>query len=192
VDKRPLVRISKQTILKWPLATPYPSRYVTQPFGVDWAGKTYCPATVIKKHNGTDYRAAPGNPVYAAYSGYVKAVMDGGAWGKALVLEHTKPDGGKFTTVYWHISPYITVSSWANKGDLIASIGDLGQDSHFHFGVRDGAYDTYLNTNGTVSVFAGTGALPQQNCIDQATQKLYPGFPEKFLNIENNSKYIFR
>jgi murein DD-endopeptidase MepM/ murein hydrolase activator NlpD len=195
-NQKPLLRITRWNsplMLKWPLPTLYASRRVTQHFGVDWAGSTYCPAGVIKKHNGTDYAATAGSSVYAAESGYVKVIIDGGSsWGKAVVVEHSKSDSSKFTTVYWHVVPSVVIGTWVNKGDTIATVANLGGNTHFHFGVRDTSYDTYSNQNGTVSVFSGTGALPQQNCTDQESGKYYPGFPEKFLNMESNTKFSFQ
>lgn len=193
--QKPFVRIikaSSKIMLKWPLSTPYHSRKINHGFRKDWAGGSDCPPGVIKKHNGTDYQASPGDSVFAAESGYVKIIIDGGDWANAIVIEHSKPDNAKFTIVYWHVVPSIKEGRLVNKGDKIAVVANIPSGPHLHFGIRDAAYDTYTNPNGTISVFSGTGALPQQNCVDQEKQKFYPAFPEKFWDIEDNPKFSFQ
>lgn len=154
--------------LKWPLATSYASRVVTQSFGVDWAGGVYCNG-LIEKHNGVDYRATAGTAVYAPEDGWVKHVEPHTGWGSHIVIEHNHPVSGKFTTVLWHVTPLSGISSgvFVPKGMQIATVADLGGATHFHFGIRSGAY---------TETIAGTGALPQTNCNS------LPAFPENFMN----------
>jgi murein DD-endopeptidase MepM/ murein hydrolase activator NlpD len=172
--------------LKWPLGTAYSSRYVTQAFNTDWAGDTYCNG-LIKKHNGTDFRASVGTAVYAAEDGFVKEVKppSSAGWASNIVLEHNHPVGGKFTTVYWHVNPSPDVvaanpGGFMPKGTQIASVADLspwGHATHFHLGLRIGSYD---------SVVSGTGALPQTNCGG------YPAFPAGFIDPNNPANVIFQ
>jgi len=176
--------------LKWPLATSYASRVVTQDFGADWAGGVYCDG-LIKKHNGTDFHATAGTAVYAAETGDVKEVLtpsQTGGWASNIVLEHTGPAGGKYTTVYWHVTPESGVVVAATglpptsipKGVKIATVADLtpyGNATHFHFGVRNGTY---------LANVSGTGALPQTNCGG------YPAFPGDFLDPNNVSNVLFQ
>lgn len=176
---RPLLRITKasqKTYLQWPLSTPYSSRVVTQAFGVDWSTGTRCPADTgpIKKHNGTDYRASAGVQVYAASSGYVKSIPQQAPYGSGVVVEHVKTDGTKFTTVYWHIDPTVTVGDFVSAGQKIGVIANISTGSHLHFGIRNGAY---------TSNSSGTGALPVSDCGG------YPSFPNGFLDPENNSLF---
>jgi len=176
--------------LKWPLATSYASKGVTQAFGADWAGGVYCDG-LIKKHNGTDFHAAAGTVVYAAEAGDVKEVLNPsqtGGWASNVVLEHTSPAGVKYTTVYWHVTPEPSVvvaptglpPTSIPKGMQIATVADLtpyGNATHFHFGVRNGAY---------IANVSGTGALPQTNCGG------YPAFPGDFLDPTNASNVLFQ
>lgn len=175
--QKPLVRVTKASskiVLKWPLSTSYSSRVITQGFGVDWSTGTRCPTPngPIKKHNGVDYVASAGSTVYAAYDGTVKALPSQAPYGSAIVLEHTKSDGNKFTTVYWHVNSYVGVGSVVTKGYPIGSIYDQGGNTHFHFGIRNSAYS---------SNSSGTGSLPVNNC------DVYPAFPDAFVNPESNS-----
>lgn len=171
--------------LKWPLATSYASRYVTQKFSDPWAGDdAYC-GGLRKKHNGTDFRAAAGTPVYAAEDGIIKETKPVAGWASNIVLEHSHPVSGKFTTVYWHVNPVpdVTTSNpggFVPKGMQIGTVADLassGHATHFHFGLRIGSY---------VSGVSGTGALPQTNCGG------YPAFPAGFIDPNNIANVIFQ
>jgi murein DD-endopeptidase MepM/ murein hydrolase activator NlpD len=174
--------------LKWPLATSYATRVVPQGggFGSDWAGDAKCNG-LIKKHNGTDFRATPGTVVYAAEDGIIKEVLppSSAGWASNIVLEHNHPIAGKFTTVYWHVVPVADVSGsnpggFVPKGMQIATIADLSSyqhGSHFHFGLRIGSYAAGVS---------GTGALPQTNCGG------YPAFPAGFLDPNSSANIIFQ
>lgn len=177
ISQKPILRITKALQLKWPISTAYSSRVVTQSFGSDWAGGTTCsPTGVIKKHNGTDYSAIAGGPVYAAEAGIIKARFSSPPWESVVTIEHTRADGTKFTTSYWHVTPYVNVGSQVNKGDQIATIANLGPNTHFHFGIRNGPH--FINSSG--KDVSSAGALPQTNCDG------WPAFPENFIDPESS------
>ncbi|MDO8572144.1 MAG: M23 family metallopeptidase [bacterium] len=188
------IMITVPLVLKWPLATPsYANKFVTQKFGIDWAGETYCPAGVIKKHNGTDYRATAGTVVYAAESGVVKEILPYNAtWAQNIVLEHMTLSGQIYTTVYWHVTPVAGLDGFIGpiaKGQKIGTVADIGSGTHFHFGVHLGSYaSAYFNN----TPYAGTGALPQNNCQDATSGKWYPAFPAGFVDPEDIKKVLFR
>lgn len=169
--------------LKWPLATAYARRVPTQRFGMDWSTGKIC-GGLVKKHNGTDFRASAGTVVYAAEDGIVREVHydSGGLYAYNVVIEHNHPQGGKYTTVCWHINPSVKVGDSVPKGMQIAKVANLGAETHFHFGVRIGSYSSaYLNG----IPFAGTGSLPQTNCEG------YPAFPAGFIDPNNTSNVLF-
>lgn len=179
--------------LKWPLATSYASRVVTQSFGVDWAGGSECPVGVIKKHNGVDYRATAGTAVYAPEDGWIKHVELHSPWAYHIVIEHNHPVSGKFTTVLWHVTPLSGISDgvFIPKGMRIATVANLATGPHLHFGLRIGSYaSAYLN--GTP--FAGTGGLPQNNCQDNPPSgPWYPAFSSSgFVSPESTSNVLFQ
>lgn len=169
--------------LKWPLASPvYASRVVTQAFGVNWSAGVTCNG-LVKKHNGTDFQANSGTVIYAAEDGIVKEVLfDGsGPWGYNIVTEHTSPTGGKYTTVYWHVQPVSDVfasnpGGFIPKGMQVATVYNLGSNTHYHIGARIGAYTAGVS---------GTGALPQTACGG------YPAFPAGFVDPNNTGNVIF-
>ena len=170
--------------LKWPLSTPRSSLSVNLGFG----GQSPITCTTDgrnKEHNGTDYSASMGTAVYAAEDGVIKEILtpsQTGGWAYNIVMEHNHPTGGKFTTVYWHVTPSSGVvvapagqTTFIPRGMQIATVADLapyGHGTHFHFGVRVGAYTSNVS---------GLGALPYAAypCLS------YPVFPAGFINPED-------
>lgn len=173
--------------LKWPLATAKPATpSAGGAFGDPWGvGQGKCVGLPMT-HAGVDIPNAVGNPVYAAEDGVVREVLNSGSvWASAIVLEHNHPVSGKYTTVYWHVTPVGVVQPIAGqplvfvpKGMQIATIANItGGGSHLHIGVRIGAY------NGTVS---NKGALPTGYCSELPTWK------ENFLNAWDPAQVLFQ
>jgi len=139
-------------------------------FGDTW---TYgeCPTGVYKKHVGVDLSATVDEEVQAAHAGTVRDIFTGqhSQWADAIVVENAD---GQFTTVYWHVIKYgnLTIGDPVTKGQQIATIANLGGNTHFHFGFRWGSYDSNLSL---------AGALPEESC---GTSPAYPAFPENFVN----------
>lgn len=166
--------------LRWPLSIARSELQVSLAFG----GKSplKCLDGTLKTHNGTDYATSvastmAGRAVYASEDGIVKEVVNDSArgWASNTVLEHNSPWGGKLTTVYWHINPFpdfIKVGNFIPKGMQIGTVANLGTNTHFHFGVRRGAYTARLS---------GTGALPYPASCDS-----YPAFPAGFIDPQAN------
>lgn len=134
-------------------------------FGDTW---TYgeCPDGVYKKHAGVDLNATTGEEVYAAHDGTVKRIFTGehDLWADAIIIEDST---GQYTTVYWHVIKYgnLAENDQVTKGQRIATIADLKEKTHFHFGFRLGSYNSSLSL---------AGALPVQSCGG------YPALPENF------------
>lgn len=167
-------------VLKWPLATAYVSRVINQGFGIPWSADSFCPAGVRKVHNGVDYRASAGTVVYAAEDGWVREVHwdSSGAYAWNVVIEHNLPSRtGTFTTVSWHLNPSVSVGQFVPKGMQIGMVADLGVNSHYHLGVRVGAY---------VAGVSGTGGLPTTNCGG------FPAFSAGFISPEDTSQVIMQ
>ena len=105
-------------------------------------------------------------------------------WASNIVIQHTSPTGGKFTTVSWHVNPATGISrgTFVPKGMQIGTVADLtpyGHGTHFHFGIRIGAY---------VARVSGLGALPY------ATHPCdgYPVFPAGFVDPEDPNYVLFQ
>ncbi len=91
----------------------------------------------ITPHNGIDYAAAPGTPVWAAADGEVTWVGERGANGNLVSLEHA--DG--YETHYAHLSrfaPGLARGAHVRQRQLIGYVGSTGRSTgpHLHFGLK--------------------------------------------------------
>jgi murein DD-endopeptidase MepM/ murein hydrolase activator NlpD len=100
---------------------------------------------VLKKimpHNGTDFGAPMGTPVYSAYRGVVEWVGPAGATGNFVAINHP----GGITTGYAHLSRFaagIKVGDKVGTHQLIGYIGSTGRSTgpHLHFSAKkDGKF----------------------------------------------------
>jgi murein DD-endopeptidase MepM/ murein hydrolase activator NlpD len=96
----------------------------------------------VMPHNGTDFGAPSGTPVYAAFRGEVSFVGAHGPSGNLVLIDHP----GGIQTGYAHLSRFAT---GIKKGDrvgtrqLIGYVGSTGRSTgpHLHFSAkRDGKY----------------------------------------------------
>ena len=107
------------------LAFPVHGSLYTSPFG--WRGKRF--------HEGTDFGAPEGTPIYAAHDGVV--VLESrshGHYGGIVVIQ-----GDKLMTVYGHNSRNrVSAGERVSKGDHIADVGETGRATgpHLHFETR--------------------------------------------------------
>ncbi len=92
-----------------------------------------------RMHNGTDFRADIGTPVYSTADGVVKFTGLRGNLGRVIIIDH----GYGYETLYAHLSSYpknIKKGVKLNRGQLIAYSGNSGltEGPHLH-------YEIYLN-----------------------------------------------
>ncbi|MBF0471444.1 MAG: peptidoglycan DD-metalloendopeptidase family protein, partial [Gammaproteobacteria bacterium] len=90
-----------------------------------------------RPHRGVDYAAATGTPIKAAGDGKVIQLGTMGGYGKTIILQH----GGKYTTLYGHMSSYqrkIKQGSRVQQGDVIGYVGKTGMATgpHLHYEFR--------------------------------------------------------
>ena len=96
----------------------------------------------IMPHNGIDYAAGVGTPVWAAASGVVTWAGDRGANGNLVALRH---DDG-YESFYAHLSrfaPGLTRGREVHQRQIIGYVGSTGRSTgpHLHFGLqRHGAF----------------------------------------------------
>lgn len=135
------------------LAVYYPVKpvFVNQPFGNVTPVYT---AEGLKGHNGIDFAAKHGEPVYATHDGYASFQIDNSGGEGVVIITKDQFDynGGSsyFKTIYWHFcdshkEPNFT-SPFADKtgftpvkaGDLIGYADTTGQSTgdHLHFGLK--------------------------------------------------------
>jgi murein DD-endopeptidase MepM/ murein hydrolase activator NlpD len=90
---------------------------------------------VTRMHNGIDFGARHGAPIFAAADGVVISASYGRGFGNHVILDH----GGGVTTIYAHCSRMSVRSGQrVRKGQTIAAVGSTGLSTgpHLHFEVR--------------------------------------------------------
>lgn len=110
------------------------SARITSPYGM----RVHPVTGVYKLHSGTDFGAACGSPVYAAYPGTVESTGYEGAYGNRIEISHGVIDGLDVTTTYNHLSAFSSSpGQTVAVGDLIGRVGTTGSSTgcHLHFEV---------------------------------------------------------
>ncbi len=120
---------------------------------------------VHRPHRGTDFKAAKGTPVFATADGVVKGREKQHGYGNVVFLQHL---GGKYTTVYAHLSRFakwVKPGKRVNQGDIIGYVGSTGLSTgpHLHYELRRG--DKYLD--------AMKVALPRKQALSAAERKYF-------------------
>lgn len=125
---------------------PINSARISSPYGV----RMHPVSNVIKKHNGVDYAAPQGTPVYAVGNGRVKVRSYDSLSGKHVIIRHANG----YESLYAHLSSFgdINVGQHVNSGDVIGRVGSTGRSTghHLHFGIKKNG--VYINpTNRVIS-----------------------------------------
>ncbi len=88
-----------------------------------------------KFHEGMDFAADTGTPVYATGDARVTTAGWHSGYGNVIVLDH----GYRYTTRYAHLSKIlVSPGQQVKRGDLIGKVGNTGKStgSHLHYEVR--------------------------------------------------------
>jgi murein DD-endopeptidase MepM/ murein hydrolase activator NlpD len=116
------------------MRTPVDGARITSKFG----GRIHPIRGFLKMHNGTDFAAPTGTPIYASGNATVAAVLPlhGGA-GNMIKLQHDE----HMQTWYMHMSRFadgIAASQKVAQGDVIGYIGTTGGSTgpHLHYEIR--------------------------------------------------------
>lgn len=93
----------------------------------------------VRPHNGVDFAARTGTPIYAASNGQVEVSGYNGGYGNYIAIQHP----GRIETRYAHMSriaPGVKKGTTVKKGDLIGYVGSTGMSTgpHLH-------YELYIN-----------------------------------------------
>ncbi len=89
----------------------------------------------MKFHEGMDFSAPAGTPVYATADGTVRTSSWQSAYGNMVEIDH----GYNYTTRYAHLSKLIAhPGQTVHRGDLIGLVGNTGKSTgpHLHYEVR--------------------------------------------------------
>jgi murein DD-endopeptidase MepM/ murein hydrolase activator NlpD len=91
---------------------------------------------VVMPHNGVDFAATAGTPVYAASAGTIRSAGDGGPCGNMVQIDH----GGGLISAYCHLSRFANISAGEHveARQLIGYVGQTGRATgpHLHFAVK--------------------------------------------------------
>lgn len=86
-------------------------------------------------HEGLDFTAEVGTPIYAAAGGIVTSAEQTPDYGKIIKIDH----GSGLETRYAHTSMmFVKAGDRVEKGQMIAQVGNTGRSTgpHLHFEVR--------------------------------------------------------
>jgi murein DD-endopeptidase MepM/ murein hydrolase activator NlpD len=94
---------------------------------------------IVMPHNGVDFAAPVGAPVYATAAGVISSVGPAGPCGNRIEISHP----GNIQSIYCHLSRFaagIHVGLHVEQRQLIAYVGQTGRVTgpHLHFGIRRG------------------------------------------------------
>ena len=104
---------------------------ITSPFG----NKRLFNGQLKSYHNGVDFRAPIGTPVFAANSGVVQMAENLFYSGNVVIIDH----GNKIFTIYAHLSKIaVNAGQQIKKGQQLGLTGATGRVSgpHLHWGVK--------------------------------------------------------
>lgn len=110
--------------------TPTKNYRLSSPFG--W--RTSPISGKKELHNGLDFAAPAGTPIYAADDGTVIDSRYSNSWGNVVQIDH----GGGVVTLYAHASArLVSKGQTVKKGEMIAKVGSTGWSTgnHLHFTV---------------------------------------------------------
>jgi murein DD-endopeptidase MepM/ murein hydrolase activator NlpD len=100
-----------------------------------------------KMHQGVDFAAPPGTPIYAAGDGRIEMAGRNGAYGNYIRIRHTND----YSTAYAHLSRFASVARVGQRvrqGQIIGYVGTTGRSTgpHLHYEIlRGGAHTNPLS-----------------------------------------------
>ena len=116
------------------LKTPVDAARVTSSFGM----RFHPVLGYTRMHQGVDFGASTGTPVYAAGDGVVQEMKWAGGYGRWLKISHT----GGWSTGYGHLSAYargLRVGEPIRQGQVVAYVGmtGLATGPHLHYEIMN-------------------------------------------------------
>jgi murein DD-endopeptidase MepM/ murein hydrolase activator NlpD len=102
---------------------------ITSPFGMRFHPVLH----YWKLHDGTDFGAACGTPIRAAYAGRVAERYYNAGYGNRLMIDHGNIDGRYVTTGYNHATRYVVrPGTVVRRGQLLGYVGTTGYSTGCH------------------------------------------------------------
>ena len=121
--------------LAWPIA----NTYVTSSYGM----RLHPILNVWKLHDGTDFGAACGTPLYAPAAGVVQSAYYNAGYGNRIIIGHGIVRGVSLWTSVNHLTSFaVRAGEHVSRGELIGYSGTTGYSTgcHLHFMVYVNGY----------------------------------------------------
>jgi murein DD-endopeptidase MepM/ murein hydrolase activator NlpD len=118
------------------LDMPIPGAYITSSYGM----RMHPILHVLRLHDGTDFGAACGTPVYASAAGTVVSEYYDGGYGNRIIVSHGRVNGVSLATSYNHLESFVAgIGTQVERGQLIGYSGTTGYSTgcHLHFMVYE-------------------------------------------------------
>ena len=145
-------------------------------------------------HNGIDFTAHHGQPVYAAHDGLASFQIDSGGGHGVVIITNDQfdwQDGqAYFKTIYWHLADGLKEPQLASqyqdktgfipikKGDLVGYADNTGQSTgdHLHFGLKPVAksenWGTWANLAQTNGYYGAIDPMPYFETVQVLQQEI--------------------
>jgi murein DD-endopeptidase MepM/ murein hydrolase activator NlpD len=114
------------------LSYPVNNTYITSPYGM----RLHPILHIWELHDGTDFHASCGTPVYAAAAGRVTEEYYNAGYGNRVIIDHGYVHGVSLWTSYNHLTSFVAhVGQRVSRGELVAYSGTTGYSTacHLHF-----------------------------------------------------------
>lgn len=134
-------------------------------------------------HNGIDFFASHGTPIYASHDGFASYQVDSSGGHGVVVItdkeyEDVNGESSYFKTIYWHMVDHLEDPSFESpiadktgfvkvkKGDLIGYADNTGfsTGNHLHYGLKKVAkgedWGTWYNLNQNNGYFGAIDPMP--------------------------------
>lgn len=121
----------QDSIAYLPALRPLMKGVVSSKFGM----RTHPVLKVRRHHDGLDFSAKKGTPVYATADGVIKHASRNGGYGNMVIISHKYG----FETRYGHLNKYVVRKGQkVKRGDKIGEVGNTGLTtaSHLHYEVK--------------------------------------------------------
>ncbi len=121
------------------LGYPVHNTYITSPYGMRFHPILH----IYKLHDGTDFHADCGQPVYAAADGRVIAEYYNAGYGNRIIVDHGFVRGVSLATSYNHLNTFVAGPGQdVKRGEIIGYSGTTGYSTgcHMHFMVYANGY----------------------------------------------------
>jgi len=125
----------KEMLASMPAIQPIPNKEINR-FASGYGMRMHPILKVVRMHNGCDFSAPRGTPIYATGDGKVISVSTSfGGFGKLVVIDH----GYGFVTKYAHMSSFnVKKGAKVKRGDCIGFVGTTGTSTapHLHYEIH--------------------------------------------------------